>query len=94
MIGAKNLRLGITDNKFVTNIQDIKLYDGLVVTNKDNHFPWYNSIIYSLLVDRFNDGNKDINKLVQHDSLDLKVNYLGGDFKGITDKITEGYFII
>ncbi|MBQ6776873.1 MAG: hypothetical protein IJP52_00960 [Paludibacteraceae bacterium] len=49
-------------------------------------------ILYSLMVDRFADGNTANNwKMNSPEVLDI-VDYQGGDFAGITRKIQEGYF--
>ncbi|MEW6702729.1 MAG: alpha-amylase family glycosyl hydrolase [Bacteroidota bacterium] len=61
-------------------------------TGRQNNFIWNDAIIYSLMIDRFNDGDKSINKPVVHDSLSAKANYMGGDFQGIINKLEEGYF--
>lgn len=49
-------------------------------------------VLYSLMVDRFKDGNPDNNhKLNDPEVLDV-VDYQGGDFRGITDQIEAGWF--
>lgn len=49
-------------------------------------------VLYSLMIDRFYNGNPDNDrKLNSPEVLDI-VDYQGGDFKGITKKIEEGYF--
>ncbi len=58
-------------------------------------FSWDNATVYFLLTDRFkngdtsNDGAYDRVKTVAGDS---RATFHGGDFKGITDKINDGYF--
>ncbi len=87
--GNNLLRVAINKNGRTTNIQTVFIKDGK--TDHDNS-SWYNSIIYSLLIDRFNDGDKSINKPIVQDSLFEKANYMGGDFQGIINKLNEGYF--
>ncbi len=58
------------------------------LTRNDKH----NQIIYSLLIDRFKDGDSSNTKrLNQPDVLPI-VDYYGGDLEGIYQKIEEGFF--
>ena len=45
-----------------------------------------------MLVDRFNNGDKTIDKPVNDPEIQDKANYWGGDLEGITQKVNEGYF--
>ncbi len=72
----------------------LPLERGVVVTDakqiqrKDFH----SQILYSLMIDRFNNGNKANDwKLNSPEVLD-KVDYQGGDIAGITSKIEDGFF--
>lgn len=87
--GNNLLRVVVTKNGRATNIQSVFLKKGTTEPNNDG---WNNSIIYSLMIDRFNDGNKSLNKPIVQDSLFDKANYMGGDFQGIINKLNEGYF--
>jgi len=49
-------------------------------------------VLYFMLVDRFNNGNKSIDKPVNDPEIKDKANYWGGDLAGITQKVNEGYF--
>jgi len=89
--GKKLLRTAVSKNGRSTNIQSVFLKDG-IPSNNEKDFNWHDAIIYSLMIDRFNDGDKSLNKPVVQDSLFDKVNYMGGDFQGIINKINEGYF--
>lgn len=89
--GKKNIRIAINGNNNASNIQSIFLVDGKPAGQADK-FLWNDAIIYSLMIDRFNDGDKAINNPIIHDSLSEKANYLGGDFQGIINKLNEGYF--
>ena len=72
-----------------------------ISTKNANKFSWDNANVYFLLTDRFNNGDKS-NDHAYNRGLDQNGNVLnyndkgatfhGGDFKGITDKINEGYF--
>jgi len=88
--GKNLLRVAVNKNGRSTNIQSITLFDGVPANN--NNFTWNDGIIYSLMIDRFNDGDKSLNKPIVHDSLFEKANYMGGDFQGIINKLNEGYF--
>lgn len=65
------------------------------ITDKkaDVPFLWENANVYFLLTDRFNNGDKsnDLNFNRVEKSAPLR-GFMGGDFKGITQKINEGYF--
>ncbi|MGZ8288236.1 MAG: alpha-amylase family glycosyl hydrolase [Telluria sp.] len=56
-------------------------------------FMWENATVYFLLTDRFNNGDKS-NDLAYGRKADAATmrGYMGGDLKGITAKIREGYF--
>lgn len=57
------------------------------------YFDWNNATLYFMLTDRFNNGdlNNDINFDRTAPTEDLR-RFNGGDIKGITQKIQEGYF--
>ncbi len=50
------------------------------------------SIIYFVFTDRFYNGDKSNDRIVQPPGLDKYCDYMGGDFKGLTEKIKSGYF--
>ena len=56
-------------------------------------FAWEGATLYFLLIDRFNNGDKsnDINFNRTKEASKLR-GFTGGDLKGITQKIKEGYF--
>ena len=88
--GKNVLRIAVNYKGKVSNIQTTILFNGIPANNK--HFTWYDGIIYMLMVDRFDDGDKSIDHPIIHDSLSIKANYMGGDFQGIIDQIDAGYF--
>jgi len=53
---------------------------------------WEESIIYSIMIDRFMDGDKRNNHPVEHPELPAPANFQGGDLSGIIQKIRQGYF--
>jgi cyclomaltodextrinase len=88
---AKMLRVAVSNNGLNSNMQMVPLSGG-VPAGDQSDFNWYDGIIYSLITDRFYDGDKTNDSPIKHDSLSEKANYMGGDFAGITQKIIEGYF--
>ena len=57
-------------------------------------FDWRDAVIYFVFVDRFLDGNPANNCNVSGSGATgtSSTNYLGGDWAGVTQKITSGYF--
>lgn len=49
-------------------------------------------ILYSLMIDRFSNGDTLNDRRIGSPEVLPKVDYYGGDFKGVTDKIKEGFF--
>lgn len=49
-------------------------------------------VLYSLLIDRFANGNPANDRPLNRPDVLPKVDYYGGDLKGITQKIEEGFF--
>ncbi len=88
------LRIFAEDETYLFNDMLLPLQDGKIVTDAsqlDRHDPQA-QVLYSLLVDRFYDGNTSNNwKMNSPEVLDI-VDYQGGDLAGITDKISDGYF--
>ncbi|MCL3781263.1 alpha-amlyase [Prolixibacteraceae bacterium JC049] len=60
---------------------------------KEAPFTWDNANVYFLLTDRFNNGNteNDVNFDRTKETAKLR-GFMGGDIKGITNKIESGYF--
>jgi alpha-amylase len=65
----------------------------ITTTKMDTPFVWEGANLYFLLTDRFNNGDtsNDINYDRTSESGKLR-GFEGGDIKGITQKINEGYF--
>ena len=61
--------------------------------NQNQPFVWEGANVYFLMTDRFNNGdtNNDINFNRKDDAAVLR-GFKGGDIKGITQKINDGYF--
>ncbi len=84
------IRIAVVKNGIATNMQSVFLTDGKPASR--SVFLWNDAMIYSLMIDRFNDGDQSLNSPIVHDSLSPKANYMGGDFQGIISKLNEGYF--
>jgi len=71
-----------------------KKQDKILTINKaDKPFLWEGANIYFLLTDRFNNG--DVSNDLNFNRIQLAAKlrgFEGGDIKGITQKIEEGYF--
>ena len=92
--GRTYLRIFAEDETYLYNDMLLPLQDGKVVTSADqlNRHDPQAQVLYSLLVDRFYDGNTANNwKMNSPEVLDI-VDYQGGDLAGITAKISVGYF--
>lgn len=86
------LRTAALFNKKISNLQSVFLTDGKPIPADNKKPAWEDGIIYSMMVDRFNDGDKTNSIPVIKDSLFPQANYMGGDFQGIINKIDDGYF--
>jgi len=91
MNGDKTIRIAVSKNGKATNFQTINLEDGIPSGEKP-FSNWGDAIIYSIMIDRFYDGDSTNNIPVVHPILLLKANYQGGDLQGIINKLEEGYF--
>ena len=92
--GRAYLRIFAEDENYLFNDMLLPMQDGKVVTKASqlNRHDQQAQVLYSLLVDRFYNGNKENDwKMNSPEVLDI-VDYQGGDLAGITQKISEGYF--
>ncbi len=89
-----HIRVWAYNDNGLSNDMLIPLKNGKVITNtseltrKDKH----TYRMYFLMVDRFNNGNKDIDKPLDDPMIMPQANYLGGDIEGVSQKIEEGFF--
>ena len=90
--GEKVLRVLVTQEGKNTNIQQVQLFHGEPAGGAKHTAKWDDGAMYSIMVDRFNNGDKKNDAPVNHDSIFVQANYQGGDFRGIINKIEEGYF--
>ncbi len=86
--GETVLRVAINENGTATNFHTLHLLDG----KQREDFVWSDAIIYSLMIDRFADGDSTNNRKVIDAPMPDLVNYYGGDLQGVLDKMDEGYF--
>ena len=92
--GRSYLRVFASDGDVVMNDLLIPLENGRPVTSAallTRHDPQA-QVLYSVLVDRFYDGNPANDAPLNRPDVDPRVDYQGGDLKGITLKIEEGFF--
>ena len=92
--GRSFLRIFAEDETYLYNDLLLPMQDGRIITNPSqlNRHDQQAQVLYSVLIDRFFDGNTANDwKLNSPEVLDI-VDYQGGDLAGITKKISEGYF--
>lgn len=79
---------------FSSNDLLIPLAKGKVITetSKLNNSDWHSSVIYDLMIDRFANGDATNDNTISDPNIPSNSHYAGGDIKGITQKIQEGYF--
>lgn len=66
----------------------VPVTDASTLTRQDKE----KTILYFMMVDRFNNGNPAIDDPIEDPEVDPRANFYGGDLDGITQKIEEGYF--
>jgi glycosidase len=92
--GRSYLRVFAEDETFLYNDLLLPLENGQIVTDAAqlNRHDQQAQVLYSLMIDRFYNGNTANDwKMNSPEVLDI-VDYQGGDLAGITKKISEGYF--
>lgn len=92
--GRSYLRVYAADETHLFNDLLIPLQDGKPVMDAAllNRHDANAQVLYSLLVDRFYNGNPDNDAPLNIPEVDPRVDYKGGDLKGITEKINAGFF--
>ncbi len=89
--GEHRFRVAVERQGVFTPIQQVVLFDGRP-GGPDSPFTWSDAILYSIMIDRFSDGDPGNTRPVQHDSLLPPANFQGGDLQGVLAKLREGYF--
>jgi len=90
--GLHRIRCVFANHKVRSNVAEIFLNNGSPLLLKNDRTVWNDAVIYSLMVDRFYNGNPDNDNPVKHDELADRANFNGGDLEGLAEKLTEGYF--
>jgi glycosidase len=88
----KTLRVAVSRSGLPTLFQTVRLINGQPAGTNNAPFTWQDGILYSIMIDRFNDGDPANTRPVDHPELSPKANFMGGDLQGIIDKLEEGYF--
>ena len=88
----KVFRIVMLQDGEISNIQSLFFNGGKSAGSNKVFNSWNDGSIYSIMVDRFNDGDTSNDIPVKNDSLFWQANYQGGDFQGIINKIEDGYF--
>ena len=92
--GRTYLRIFAEDETYLYNDMLLPMQDGRIITDAGqlNRHDQQAQVLYSVLIDRFYNGNpSNDRKLNSPEVLDI-VDYQGGDLAGITQKINDGYF--
>ncbi len=92
--GRAFLRVYAEDETYLYNDLLLPLENGKVITDASllNRHDQQAQVLYSVLIDRFQNGNTANDwKMNSPEVLDI-VDYQGGDLAGITAKICDGYF--
>ena len=92
--GRSYLRVYAEDETYLYNDLLLPMENGEIVTDAAqlNRHDQQAQVLYSLMIDRFYNGNTANDwKMNSPEVLDI-VDYQGGDLAGITKKISEGYF--
>ncbi|MEA2078081.1 MAG: alpha-amylase family glycosyl hydrolase [Candidatus Marinimicrobia bacterium] len=88
---SRRIRFAWTSDITTSNLTEIILENGLPAGNEGD-FKWQDAIMYSLMVDRFYNGNPGNDDPILHAKLADRVNFHGGDLQGLIYKLDEGYF--
>ena len=92
--GRSYLRVFACSDTYLYNDLLLPMQDGRIITDAaelNRHDPQA-QVLYSVLIDRFYNGNATNDwKMNSPEVLDI-VDYQGGDLAGVTAKIEEGYF--
>ena len=90
--GEKTVRVMVAQPGTYTNLQQVVLRNGVPAGAMEQGSSWSDGVVYSTMIDRFNNGDRTNDSPVVHDSISVQANYQGGDFRGIINKIDDGYF--
>lgn len=88
---ARRVRLAWTGGITTSNLAEVILENGKPAANGGD-FKWQDMIMYSLIIDRFYNGNPANDAPIMHADLADRANFRGGDFQGLIEKLDENYF--
>ncbi len=88
----RQLRVAVNQNGVATRFQTIFFNKLPQKRSAGETFLWHDAIIYSIMIDRFFDGDPQNSRPVRHSEVHCKANFYGGDLPGIIQKLQEGYF--
>ena len=94
------LKVNIDDNGELTYSEPASSQWGDVVYDEDRPFSWDNANVYFVMTDRFVNGDKtndhsygrSVGEVGADDYENRQGTFHGGDLKGMTSKIDDGYF--
>jgi cyclomaltodextrinase len=88
------IRLISCNDKGISNDLMIPLVKGKVIDDASvlNRHDYHSMVLYFIMVDRFLDGDPSNTKPIDDPDILPPANYHGGDIKGITKKLRDGYF--
>lgn len=89
MVAAKPMKNNSAPH---SNFHQVLIKNRKPLGNHEGIQSHHDQVMYSLMVDRFRDGDTANNWKAQHSELDERVNYYGGDLQGILQTLKEGYF--
>jgi glycosidase len=83
------LRVAVSENGNSTPFQTLEVEP---IRPRKDRFSWNDAIVYSIMVDRFFDGDPSNTHPMNKPDLDPRADFFGGDLQGILTKLQEGYF--
>lgn len=90
--GQVVVRVACSHRGITTGFQTVRLQEGTPANLRQESGDWQRAVIYSVMIDRFHDGDPENSDPIEHPELGEIANYYGGDLQGVIDKLDEGYF--
>ncbi|MEN8138368.1 MAG: alpha-amylase family glycosyl hydrolase [Bacteroidota bacterium] len=93
-IDRSDLHIYAFNNNISSNDLLIPLKNGQPITDSKTltRHDFHSQIMYEVMVDRFNNGSEENDSPLNQEEVKPIADYMGGDLKGITKKIQEGFF--
>ncbi len=93
-LNESQIRVWAISEDTISNDVVIPLINGDLISDStiSTSFSDYSELLYFLIIDKFLDGNKTNNRKINGRNIEDKFNFMGGDFAGITKKLSIGYF--